>query len=171
MSSVKLTIKNADFSVNALGIIVESNINLDLLTSIRNYRGYSADSYENGDFSMFYTDTPADTWSSFAVDVSRFVGRKVSVTYNNGYSSGIHANGAFLNADAPAFTEGFGDVNQKVGSNTALNLQDYVLGLICPVTSNDDANTDLTEEYTIPVGAKWLVFTSKSAGVAIILAD
>ncbi len=171
MSSVKLVIKNADFSDNAVGVIVDSDISLSLFTSIRNYRGYSADSLASGDFCMFYSPTPEDTWSSFAVDVSRFVGRKVRVTYNNGYSSGIHGNGAFLNDSAPDFTEGFGDVNQLIGAGTYLNFQPYLVGLICPVESADDSNVDLSVEYTIPVGAKWLVFTSKSAGVAIILAD
>lgn len=167
MSSVKLVIKNADFSDYPVGTIVESDITLNLFTSVRNYRGKSdTSSQEHGDFTMLYSSTPANTWSSYAVDVSRFVGRKVRITYNNGYAASVMANGAFLNESAPAFTEGFG-----TQTSTRTNLQQYVVGLICPVSSSEDSNIDLTAEYTIPVGAKWLVFTSKSAGVAIILAD
>ena len=168
MSSVKLTIKNADFSTNALGVIIEGDITLSLFTSKRNYRGYSMNGFHNGDFGFFYTSSPADTWSTFAVDVSRFIGMKVRITYNNGYSANINGNGAFLNASAPAFSQGFG---QNSSTTQFDNYQQYLVGLICPVESADDGNVDLTAEYTVPVGAKWLVFTSKSAGVAVILAD
>jgi hypothetical protein len=171
MSSVKLVIKNADFSDNAVGVIVDSDINLSLFTSIRNYRGYSSSQSYDGDFIMFYLADPADTWSSYAVDVSRYIGRTVRITYNDGYGASIFGNGAFLNEHAPNFTEGFGSTGHTIARETAIELQDYLVGLICPVESADDSNIDLTVDYTIPVGAKWLVFTSKSAGVATILAD
>lgn len=160
MVSVKLVIKNADFSVNACDVIIDSDITLQLITSIKYFRCLQSENYGGNFYTTYQT---AANWHCYAVDVSRFVGRTVRITYSDGYASDIYANGAFLNASAPGFSEGFG--KKDMGQDTSLN--QYVVGLVCPVEENE-ANIEITNDYTVPLGAKWLLFESKTTGVVTV---
>ena len=165
--SKKLIIKDADFSENALAVIMDGDVTLSLRTSAISGGqcqrcGCQASIY-SGHFAIFRTSTSSGTWHTYIADVSSFVGKTVQVKYSNGYSANVTANGAFLNESAPAFQDGWTPVVQTDYSS-------YAIQTICQVAS-EESNVELTKTYTIPSGAKWLMWSSKTQGEAIVLAE
>lgn len=165
--SKKLIIKDADFSENALAVIMDGDVTLSLRTSAVSggqcQRCGCTDSYNSGHFSIYRTSTSSGTWHTYVADVSPFVGKTVQVKYSNGYAAAITANGAFLNSSAPTFQDGWTPV-------TPADYSSYAIQTICPV-EEAESNVELTKTYTIPSGAKWLMWSSKTQGEAIVLAE
>ena len=164
--SKKLIIKDADFSENALTVITDNYVILPLSTS-----GISTNCQRcgcntgtlSGKFCLYVTGKTAGTWHTYIADVSQFIGRAVQVKYTNGYAASITANGAFLNSSAPTYEDGWTPVGQT-------NLDSYMIEKICQV-DEDESNVELTKIYTIPNGAKWLMWCSKTQGEAIVLGE
>lgn len=165
--SKKLIIKDADFSENALAVIIDGDVTLALRTSAvsggQNQRCGCQASICSGHFAIYRTPTSSGTWHTYVADVSSFVGKVVQVKYTNGYGASITANGAFLNSSAPTFQDGWTPVAQADYSS-------YAIQTICPVEEAEN-NVELTKTYTIPSGAKWLMWSSKTQGEAIVLAE
>lgn len=161
----RLIIKNSDFSENSLAVIADKDITLPLIASSINkpYQRCGLSLIENDGRFRLFKSSIGISWRTYIADVSTFVGRTVKVKYSNGYSEYIKANGAFLSTSAPTFKNNWTAIDDN-------DFYKYVLQPICPVTEVE-SNVEIAKTYAVPQGAKWLMWSSKTTGEVIVLAE
>lgn len=152
-----LIISNADFS--AVGIrtdglyIFRSVVKPSVIRAAEGHEG----SY--GGFSDVLIYDPSATMNFirhvYCVDVRGVVGRDISIKFCVGYGQSIQAWGGFIGTGLQGIT--FEDGWTPTTEYTSLRF----ISTVCEITS-EESNVWVTKTYTVPQGAKYLLFTSKS---------
>lgn len=151
-----LIIKGADFSANGIkrgGIVVYRSAKNAVVMSV----AQGQEQYYGGYRDLIAYD--ADESLSFlryvyCVDVRGAVGMDINITFCVGYGSNILSYGGFVETLPSGIVIGDGWAPPK--RYTPMNF----LTVVGTITS-EESNVWVTKTYTIPVGAKYLFFTSK----------
>lgn len=154
-----IIVPNADFSASA----IPQDDTLQLVRSaetVRVLKVTSDQASDYGGFSQVCFMGNSYQGYTYAADVRRFIGRQVRITFCVGYHETILANGGFLSSLPSGL-----DVSQNGWAPTGGYGTIHALGLsfisTAAVITSGEANTWVSKTYTIPSGAKYLLFTSK----------
>lgn len=152
-----IIIPDADFSSCA----IQSEDALTLIRSAEKVRALKVSSgsqiskNNNNLTSLIFVETSNNYGGyTYAINVQNFVGRQIRITFCDGYGSTILANGGFLETISINI-----NINNEGWSPSSATEVTYI-SEVCEVTSAE-SNVWVTKTYTVPSGAKYLLFTSK----------
>lgn len=164
-----IVIPGADFS--ATGIRADGVILYKSAVGIRACKVKQEVAEQYGGNTSFISNS-AYEGHTYCVDVRQLAGRQIEITFCVGYGPNILGNGGFLldKVDGVNFVDGWSTTPPTSGSASFTSVN--FISTVGEITS-EESNTWVTKTYTVPQGAKYLLFTSKylaggTAGVELV---